>query len=154
MLISYTDGGRCRLQPVTLDDTAVMIADATEAAATVELDAAGPEVFTFAEYVRLLGRACGRTPAIVSCPNWLALGALRLLQPVLRDIVLTREELAGLQNELLLSRSPGLGRSSVTDWLMANGAAPGHRYVNDLRRHFGADRTRPVSGEARDAAGG
>jgi len=98
-------GGRYRLQPVTLDDTARIICDQLEGPDAVELDAAGPERMTFAEYVRLLARACGVRRWICSFPGGLTLALLRLVGVFLRDVVLTREELLGLEQELLLSRS-------------------------------------------------
>ncbi len=69
---------------------------------------------------------------------------LRLVEPFLGDIVLTREELAGLQQELLLSRAPATAGESVRAWLMANGRHLGRAYINDLDRHFGAGASAPV----------
>lgn len=54
-----------------------------------------------------------------------------------RDIVLTKEELLGLEQELLVSKQAPLGTAHVDEWLMANGSTMGRTYVNDLRRHFG-----------------
>jgi len=137
-------GGRYRLQPLTLADAGRIIADCVEAEGDLEIDAAGPETFTFAEYVRLVRDACGVRRKILSVPEGLALAGLRLVEPLLRDIVLTREELMGLAQELLLSHQPPRGRESVTDWVMKNGASLGRRYVNDLSRHFEAGRGDPV----------
>ena len=53
------DGGRCRLQPVTLEETGRIIADAAEEESDLDVDASGPEIYTFREYVELLARACG-----------------------------------------------------------------------------------------------
>lgn len=131
------DGGRARLQPVTLADTARIIVDALEAGDPVEVDAAGPETLTFAEYLRALRDACGVRRAFVSVPNSVALGALGLVEPFLRDIVLTREELLGLEQELLTSSAPPLGTESVRQWLEQHGTELGRRYVNDIERHFG-----------------
>jgi NADH dehydrogenase len=139
------DGGRCRLQPVTLADTARIICDALEAPDDgLELDAAGPEILTFAGYVRLVARACGVRRWFLSVPGWLSLALLRLVGLVLRDVVLTREELLGLEQDLLLSHAPPTGQQSVRAFLEEHGDALGRRYVNDLRRHFTAGRDRAV----------
>lgn len=143
-LFLLPDRGAYRIQPVTLADTARIICDALEGPDGQELDAAGPEVLTFGEYVRLLARACGVRRAIVSVPGWLSLALLRLVGLVLGDVVLTREELAGLQQELLISHAPPTGKESVRDWLVQNGQALGRGYVNDLRRHFESGRDRAV----------
>jgi NADH dehydrogenase len=137
-------GGRYRLQPVTLDDTGEIVADATEATADLDVDAAGPVTLTFAEYVRWIANACGVRRWVVGAPGALALAALRVVEPILRDTILTREELLGLRQERLVSHAPPLGRSSVEAWLLAHGATLGRRYVNDRRRHFGDGRTAPI----------
>ena len=138
------DGGRYRVQPVTLDDAGRVVADAVETRGDLEVDAAGPEIMTFAEYVRKVARACGVRRWIVSAPVWLSLLALRLLGLFLRDVVLTREELEGLAQEKLLSHQPPRGAESVTAWLRANGTTLGRRYVNDLDRHFREGARAPI----------
>jgi NADH dehydrogenase len=138
------DGGRYRIQPVTLDDTGRVVADAVEARGDLDVDAAGPEIMTFREYVRLVARACGVRRWVVGAPAWLSLLALRLLEPLLHDVVLTREELEGLAQEKLLSRQPPRGTESVSEWLRANGASLGRRYVNDLDRHFRGGAGEPI----------
>lgn len=138
------DGGGYRLQPITLDDTGRIIADATEASEDLDVDAAGPEVYTFRQYVELLARACGARSLIFGAPAWLALAGIRLVEPLLRDVVLTREELLGLQQELLLSHAPPRGSESVRAWLEAHGGELGRAYVNDVRRHFGEGASEPV----------
>jgi NADH dehydrogenase len=137
-------GGRCRLQPVTLDDTGRIVADAAEAQDDLDVDAAGPTILSFGDYVRLVARAVGVRRPLIPAPGGVALAALRAVGPLLGDEVLVREELEALEQELLVSRAPPLGRESVEAWLLANGAALGLRYVNDRRRHFGAGRTTPV----------
>jgi hypothetical protein len=73
---------------------------------------------------------------MLSVPNWLALYGIKTVEYFLRDCVLVKEELLGLEQELLLSKEPGIGKESVGDWLMANGIALGKTYVNDIKRHF------------------
>ena len=137
-------GGRYRLQPVTLRDVGLVVVDALEQSDNLEVDAAGQEVFTFADYVRLLADACAVRRIIVPVPRALALAALRIGGTFLRDVVLTDEELLGLEQELLLSHEPPRGRESVTAWLKAQGVMLGHHYVNDLGRHFESGATRAI----------
>ena len=59
-------------------------------------------------------------------------------------MVLTREELLGLEQELLFTHEPPLGRESVPDWLMQNGPTLGRSYINDMRRHFGSGAQEPI----------
>lgn len=137
-------GGQYRLQPITLDDTGRVIADAVEDPHEVEVDAAGPDVMSFRQYVQLVARACGVRRWLLGVPSWLALAAIRLIEPLLGDVILTREELAGLEQELLVSRSEPVGRESVEPWLLAHGDELGRSYLNDVHRHFGEGSTEPI----------
>ncbi|MCP3914327.1 MAG: NAD(P)H-binding protein [bacterium] len=136
--------GVARLQPITLADCGRVIADAAEAADDQDIDAAGPEVYTFREYVELLARACSVRRLVFGAPDWLALASLRLVELFLRDVVLTREELLGLKQELLLSHSSPLGSESVERWLLDNGQGLGRTYINDIDRHFGSGAAAPI----------
>jgi len=129
-------GGDFRLQPITLADTGRIIADQVESSQRAHVDAAGPEVMTFRDYVERIAKACGVARPLVRVPGPLALAALSFIQRVLRDIVLTKEELLGLQQEALLSRDLPRGKQSIGEWLLSNGQALGRRYANDLDRHF------------------
>jgi NADH dehydrogenase len=143
-LFPLPDGGAYRLQPVMLADAALVACDAAEADGPLDVDAAGPEILSFAEYVRALAAACGVRRLLPAVPGWLALAGLAALSPFLRDTVLSREELAGLEQELLVSRTPPRGAESVLAWLAANGDRLGRVYVNDRRRHFGAGARTPL----------
>lgn len=136
--------GTYRLQPVTLADTARIIVNAVLRPENIELDAAGPDVMTFRDYVAVVAKACGLRRWIVGTPAPLSLAAVRLAGLVLRDIVLTQEELDGLRQELLISHEPPLGRESVSAWLHAHGRKLGKCYAHDLKRHFGTGREHPV----------
>ncbi|MBI5501018.1 MAG: epimerase [Deltaproteobacteria bacterium] len=139
------DGGRYRLQPVTLADTGRIVADAAEACGDLDVDAAGPDVVTFREYVELVARACGVRRALFDTPGRLALAGIRMAELFLGDTVLAREELAGLEQELLVSHAPPLGAERVDAWLLAHGTELGRSYVNDRRRHFGDLATSPIA---------
>jgi NADH dehydrogenase len=125
-----------RLQPVLLTDAARIIADAVESGAPIEVDAAGPEVVTFGEYVGRLALALGIRRRFVAMPADAVLAALRVIGAILGDTVLAREELDGLRQELLVSRSAPLGTSSVFEWLRTNADLLGRAYTNDTRTRF------------------
>jgi NADH dehydrogenase len=139
------DGGAYRLQPVTLADAARIVADAAESSGDLDVDAAGPEVLSFAEYLRVLAAACGVRARLLRVPGWLALAGIGAVELFLRDTVLAPEELAGLEGELLVSRAAPRGTESVRGWLAARGDALGRAYVNDRRRHFGPGASEPVA---------
>jgi NADH dehydrogenase len=129
-------GAGYRMQPILRDDTARIVADAAESDRLLEVDAAGPEIVTFAEYVRRLAAALGLRRRFVPAPPVAILGVLGIAGAFLRDTVLTSEELAGLRDDRLVSRTAPLGRSSVFDWLAREGRSLGQHYWNDTTPRF------------------
>ena len=128
--------GDYRVQPVSAHDTASIAVAAARTDGDVAVDAAGPETYTFDELVRLVGAAVGaRRRVFHARPGFVlalgeAVGALR------RDVLLTRDELAGLSASLLVSHEPPLGRESFREWVAANGDGLGRRYVSELGRNY------------------
>ena len=135
-----------RLQPVTLGDVARIVCAAAAGGAALTVDAAGPETFTFREYVGGLARAIGRPLRAFPMPPWAAIACLRPLGWALRDTILTTEELEGLRRDLLTSPSPPLGTERVGEWIARHGQGFGTRYVNDTIDRFARAQ------RARDAA--
>jgi len=128
--------GEYRLQPVSVDDVADMAVRAAREAGNTVFDAAGPEIFTFNELVRLLADKTGSRGRIVHLPSGPALLASRLIGLAVRDVVLTRDEVAGLTSGLLISRGPPTGSTRLSDWLDENAAVLGTRYASELERHY------------------
>jgi uncharacterized protein YbjT (DUF2867 family) len=124
--------GSGRVQPVSAEDVAEIAV--TTAAGTV--DAAGPEEYSFAELVRLVGVAIGCRRPLVHAPPRVALALGAVVGAARHDVILTRDELEGLQTSLLVSHEPPLGRASFREWLERNGADLGHAYVSELGRNF------------------
>ncbi len=127
--------GRYRVQPVSVEDVARICADAVQLDEVV-LDAAGPDTLTYEELVRLVAAAVGSRARIVYLPPRAVLALARITGMLRRDVLLTREELAGLQRELLVSTEPPLGTASFRSWVAANGESLGRGYVSELARNF------------------
>jgi NADH dehydrogenase len=123
--------GDYRVQPVAVEDVAEIAL-----AADGVVDAAGPETFTFEQLVRMVGTAVGRRAPIVRAPAALALGLTAVAGWLLRDIVLTRDELYGLMDSLLVSAGPPRGTRRFGDWLHENGQTLGRTYVSELERNW------------------
>ena len=65
----------------------------------------------------------------------------RALGIVLRDVVLTPEEIRGLTCGLLASRQPALGQVSFIEWLKESGPTLGRGYASELDHHFRTRKT-------------
>jgi NADH dehydrogenase len=132
------DGGY-GVQPVHVEDLAALCVEAGERSDVTTRDAAGPERFSYAEWVRLIADAVGRRPPVVRAPPGLVLALGGLMGALLRDVLLTSEEIRGLMDGLLVSKEPPLGGRRFSDWVAAAGAGLGRRYASELARHYRGD---------------
>jgi NADH dehydrogenase len=130
--------GRYRVQPVHVDDVAVLCIRLGSGAEHVEIDAAGPETFTFDELVRLVKSAVRGRALLAHMPVALVLAATRLLGLVVRDVVLTRDEIRELMESLLTSAANpgGTTPTGFSEWLAANADDVGRRWSSELQRNF------------------
>ncbi len=128
--------GGYRLQPVFVEDVAEIAIKAASREPNEILDAAGSETFTFNELVELIARALGRRVRLLHLSPGLTLGPIRLLGLAVRDVILTREEIAGLMANLLVSHQPPRGRVRLADWIKESAAGLGASYASELDRHF------------------
>lgn len=130
--------GRYPIQPVHINDIADLAVHAGSLTEPMKVDAAGPDTFTFREFVALVCEAIGSRAWIVPMPVGAALLAARLIGLVVRDEVLRRDEVTELQAGLMRSAAPPTGSIRLADWLAANADTLGRRWSNELDRHFRA----------------
>lgn len=103
--------GRYPIQPVHIDDIADLAVRAGSMIEDVVMDAAGPDIFTFNELLALVGAAVGSRARMVHLPAGVALAAAWALGLLVRDVVLTRDEVTELRARLMVSALPPAGRS-------------------------------------------
>lgn len=128
--------GSYRVQPIFVDDLAEMAVDAARNVHNKIIDAAGPEALTFAEMVRLVARKIGSRSLIFKLNPDLSLFLLKIVGVMVNDVVLTRDDLGALMDHLLISKNAPAGKTRLSDWLGRNGDKLGHRYANEMNRHF------------------
>ncbi|MBY0312355.1 MAG: NAD(P)H-binding protein [Phycisphaerales bacterium] len=131
--------GRYRLRPLHVDDMAeLMIAKADERANSVT-DAVGPEGFAYRELVETLAEIIGARRRVVSVPPLLGLGVAKLINPVVQDVIITREEIAGLMRGLLDSDQPATGKVRLTEWALERRGELGVKYASEVGRRVQRD---------------
>lgn len=135
-LFAVAGDGRYCVQPVAIEDVAALALELADGPAGRVVDAAGPAVISYEQLVRLVAAAVGRPARIVHVPDAVVLAAARLVGAAQRDVLLTREELAGLRSGLLVSAEEPRGRRRLGDWLAAEAPRLGRRYVSELARNF------------------
>ncbi len=128
--------GDYRMQPIYAEDLAAQAVEAGAGGENSVADAAGPENFTFEELLRLLASAVGARIRLVNTPAPLGFALTRLVDLLLRDAVLTRDEVDGLMAGLLTSGAAPTGTTRLGDWLADNRGILGQQYVSELRRNY------------------
>ena len=129
--------GRYGIQPVYIDDYAQLL---LEASATTDgsaaTDAVGPEVFEFRELVRTIGRAVGARSVVIGMPPALALAGASLFGLIVRDVVLTRDEVQELMAGALVSHGSPTCPTSFSNWLRQEAPTLGRSWASELGRHY------------------
>jgi len=127
-------GGAYGIQPIYVDDLARLAVEAGEASDDTVIQAIGPETFTFRELVETLGRSIGKPRPIVSIPAFLGHLIAALTGRMLGDVVLTRDEIAGLMAGHLAVDAPPTGTTQLSVWARLNADRLGRHYANELER--------------------
>ena len=129
--------GDYRVQPVAAEDVAdICVAAARSSDSAIECDAAGPSTYTYERIVRLIRAATGARCRIVHAPPPMTAGAAAIVGALTRDAFVTRDELAGLMGEALVSREPPTGRRPFEAWLASNAPTLGRAYASEYARNW------------------
>ena len=128
--------GEYGIQPVFVEDMAEIAVSAANESENVVKDAVGPQTFTYEEMVRLIAEKIGSKARLVHVRPGVGLFLSRLMGLLVRDVVITRDEVAGLTANLLVSQNPPTGHTRLSNWLEQNAATVGTSYASELRRHY------------------
>lgn len=128
--------GEYRLQPVYVEDLAGLCVGLGERRDDVVVDAVGPETFTFEELVLLVRDAIGSQARLVHAPAAVAFALGSVIGRAVGDVLVTRDELRGLMDDLLVSAVPPTGTTSFRAWVHAQATELGRSYASELARHY------------------
>jgi NADH dehydrogenase len=124
--------GDYRIQPVSVEDVVEIAVSAGQKDDNVVVDAVGPEIYTYDELVRLIaGRVHGRAKIIHVRPR-LAFFLAKLVGYLVRDVVITEQEIEGLMANLLVSQGSPTGQMRFSTWLDDMGEGLGANYFSEL----------------------
>ncbi len=126
--------GDYRLRPLHVDDMADLMVDQAHRDDSTTTDAVGPESFAYIDLVRALARILRVRRAIVRVQPSLCLAVAHALTPVVRDVIITREEITGLMRGLLDSDAPPAGPTALTAWAERHRDTLGRRYASEVGR--------------------
>lgn len=128
--------GRYTVQPVHVADVARICVEAASGEPGRVIDAAGPETLEYRHLVELVREAIGSRSIVLPMPDLVVLAAAKVLGLLVRDVVLTADEIRELTSSLLTSSQPPRGEIRISDWVRANAATLGHRWSSELDRNY------------------
>lgn len=128
--------GEYPIQPVFVEDVADLAVRTGQQRENLTVDVVGPERFTFRDLVRLIARTVRSRATVMPLPPRLAFSLVTLLGYLVRDVVLTWEEVQGLMAGLLCSDSAPAGQVRLSAWLDQTADTVGTRYASELERHY------------------
>ena len=126
--------GQYRLQPIYVEDLADLAVREGSSRENITIDAIGPETFSYKQLVETIGEIIGKKRPIVHVGPGFGYWIARLLGWIVGDIILTREEIKGLMNELLYTESSPVGTTCLTEWIRQNRDKIGRKYAHELNR--------------------
>ncbi len=131
--------GNYRLQPIYVDDFAALAVEQGRKRKNAIIEAIGPESFTYRDLVFQIGAIIGKRRPVVFLPPAAGYAAGFVIGRLMGDIMITRDEVAGLMQDLLFTQAPPAGTTRLTAWARQNAAALGAHYASELARR--RDRT-------------
>ena len=135
--------GNYLIQPIHIEDVAKVAVEQGESVEDVVLDVAGPEIFTYREYVTLIAKSLGVSRFIIPVPPIIGWAVGKVVGAILRDRVITRAEIKGLMRGLMATDAKPLGKIKFSEWVATNGADLGAKYHNDLKERKYTDPQKP-----------
>jgi NADH dehydrogenase len=135
-VIPIFGSGEYQVQPVFVEDLAAIAVEAGMSGGMRLIDAIGPETFTYAGFLKLIAKELHRRVTFIHTPPSLGIALGNCIGLLVKDVVLTKDELRGLMaNKLISSQEPN-GKTRFSDWLHINRESIGTEYTSELQRHF------------------
>ncbi len=125
--------GNYHIQPIHIADVARVAVNQGESSRNIVLDVAGPETFSYRDYVKLLAKSLGVRRMIIPVPPFIGLLVGKIVGIFLQDIVITNAEIKGLMQGLMATDEKPLGSIKFSEWITNNNTNLGEKYHNDLK---------------------
>ncbi len=126
--------GRYKIQPIYVDDLAALAVEQGRRRENIIINAIGPETFTYRGLVETVGTIIGKRRPVLPVPPALGYAVGWVLGKLVGDVMITREEIAGLMANLLYVDAPPAGHTRLTAWAQERAATLGLHYTSELSR--------------------
>ncbi|MBM3476673.1 MAG: epimerase [Armatimonadetes bacterium] len=126
--------GDYRIQPIFVEDFAEIAVQQGQATENVVWDVVGPEQYTFRELLRMICRQIGRSALLIPVAPFAMYWGARMIGLLMRDVMLTKDEVGGLMAGLLASDEEPRGATKLSEWIALNQDLLGTVYASELKR--------------------
>ena len=126
--------GSYRLRPLHVEDMASLLVEHANMSGDFTVDAVGPEEFSYIGLVRTLAEILQVRRPIMRIPSSIAFACSKLLNPFVKDVIITKEEVKGLMRGLLDSQNPSTGTIKLSQWAKEHRDTLGYRYASEVGR--------------------
>jgi len=128
--------GDYKLQPICVDDLAGAAVAKAAGNTNEVVNAIGPETFTYRELVETIKNRLGLKRPVVGVPSSLGYLGCRLLGLLMRDVLITWEEVRGLMENRLCVDAPPLGATKLSRWIEEHRENLGRHYTSEMARRL------------------
>jgi nucleoside-diphosphate-sugar epimerase len=126
--------GKYKMCPIHIEDLAKLAVDQGVKTENAIINAIGPEVFVYKDLIKMLGDTVGKHPLTLHVPPVFGQLAGWAIGILMNDIVITKEEIAGLTANLLYVDAPPAGSTKLSEWARQNRDVLGVKYSSELAR--------------------
>ncbi len=135
-VIGVFGAGDYKLQPIHVDDLALVAVVKAVGNTNEVVNAIGPETFGYRQLVETIRQALGLRRLVVAVPPELGYWACRLIGLLVRDVVITRQEIRGLMEGRLFVAAPPLGTTRLSAWVGLHRDTLGRHYTSEIARRI------------------
>lgn len=128
--------GNYKVQPIFVNEYAELAIQAGHQKENIIQDAVGPDIFTFEEFVSTICDVIGSKARIIHQNPNMTFFFTKIISYMVHDVILTRDEIQGLMDNLLISHEKPLGKIRFVEWLKENKDILGSQYSSELQRHY------------------
>src|SRR5258706_14201082 len=100
------------------------------------IDTVEPDIFTYEKLMRLIAQKLHHRVMITHVRPGIAFFLAKLIEPLVGDVLITRDEVSGLMADLLVSQKPPTGHTRLSNWLDEHVDSVGKHYASELMRHY------------------
>jgi NADH dehydrogenase len=126
--------GSYRLQPIYVEDLALLAVEEGKQSGNRLINAVGPETFTYKELVQSIAKSIDVHPRLLPLPPRVGYCCGKIIGWAMRDQFITWEEVKGLMGGFLCVDTPATGTTALTEWMDRNAESLGRHYASELAR--------------------